>query len=126
MLGTMEVLGWQFNFVNVVAFPLVIGAGVDFGVHLVHRFRQEGTAPAALRTTGIPVLLSAVTTIVGMGGLALAQHRGAQSLGIMLVLGIGFCVCSASAVLPAAMVLWTRARDSLPPPRPKKRQGEGM
>lgn len=108
MLGTMALLGWHWNFVNVVALPLVFGAGVDFGVHLVHRFRQELDTAAALRTTGRPVILSAVTTLVGMGGLAFAQHRGAASLGWLLVLGIGFCLVAAVLVLPAAMGLWLR------------------
>lgn len=107
-VGTMALLGWHWNFVNVIALPLVLGAGVDFGVHLVHRFKQEGTASAALRTTGRPVILSAVTTLVGMGGLALAEHRGAASLGWILVVGIGSCLLSASLVLPAVMALWTR------------------
>lgn len=106
MLGTMYLAGWSYNFVNVVAFPLVIGAGVDFGVHLVHRARQEGSVIGALRTTGRPVILSAVTTIVGMGGLATAEHRGAASLGLLLVLGITFCLFAAATVLPAVMALW--------------------
>lgn len=108
MLGTMALLEWSYNFVNVVALPLVFGAGVDFGVHLVHRFRQEGSAAAALRTTGRPVILSAVTTLVGMGGLAMAHHRGAASLGWLMVIGIGYCLLSAAVVLPAAMTRWPR------------------
>jgi hopanoid biosynthesis associated RND transporter like protein HpnN len=110
MLGTMTLLGWSYNFVNVVALPLVFGAGVDFGVHLVHRFRQEGNAVSALGTTGRPVVLSAIVTLVGIGGLALAQHRGAASLGWLMVLGIAFCLMAAGLVLPAAMVWWSRHR----------------
>lgn len=110
MLGVMALLHWNWNFVNVVALPLVLGAGVDFGVHLVHRFRQEGSGVAALRTTGRPVILSAVTTLVGMGGLAMANHRGAASLGWILVVGIGSCLVSASLILPAVMALWSRRR----------------
>ncbi len=118
LLGTMVLAGWEYNFVNVVAFPLVIGAGVDFGVHLVHRARQEGSVVGALRTTGRPVILSAVTTIVGMGGLATAEHRGAASLGLLLVLGIGLCLVAAATVLPAVMSFWGgRPERGAAPPR---------
>ena len=41
-LGVMRLLGLSFNFANLVAVPLIVGVGIDNGVHIVHRVRLEG------------------------------------------------------------------------------------
>ena len=105
MWGGMSLLGFSYNFVNVIAFPLIIGIGVASGVHILHRYRQEGERDVApvVRFTGMAVFLSAATTMVGFGSLALAQHRGAASLGLVLLLGVGACLATSVLFLPALL-----------------------
>ena len=105
MWGGMSLLGFSYNFVNVIAFPLIIGIGVASGVHILHRYRQEGEADVApvVRFTGMAIFLSAATTMVGFGSLTLAHHRGAASLGLVLLLGVGACLATSVLFLPALL-----------------------
>lgn len=106
-LGAMAWLGRSFNFANLVAVPLIIGVGIDNGVHVIHRFRLEGEAgmTLVLRHTGRAILIASLTTMIGFGSLLLASHRGLSGLGLLLVLGVGSCLVSSMVVLPNLMIL---------------------
>lgn len=107
MLGFMRLLGLQFNFANLVAVPLIIGVGIDNGVHIIHRTRMEAGAgmERVLRHTGRAILIASLTTMIGFGSLALASHRGISSLGMVLLLGVGSCLITSTIVLPNVLVL---------------------
>ncbi len=113
MLGLMRVMGLDFNFANLVAVPIVLGVGIDGGVHVVHRFRLEG--PAGLETvvahTGRAVLIASLTTMVGFGSLALASHRGMASLGLLLLTGVGTSLLATLVFLPNLLLALGLARD---------------
>lgn len=112
MLGCMRLLGLSYNFANMIAVPLIIGVGIDNGVHVVHRIRRdkgEGMT-AVLRHTGRAILIAGLTTIIGFGGLALASHRGLASLGLVLLVGVGACMTSALVVLPNMLVAFKMAK----------------
>jgi predicted RND superfamily exporter protein len=105
-VGGMRLLGLQLNFANMVGVLLIIGVGIDNGVHVVHRVRLEGSEgiDVVLRHTGRAVVISSLTTMVGFGSLALADHAGLASLGKMLLLGVGACLVCSLVVLPNLMV----------------------
>ena len=97
------VLGISFNFANVIIIPLLLGMGVDSGIHMVHRVRA-GELPGGnlLRTgTARAVLLSALTTIASFGTLGFSSHLGIASLGQLLTLGIALVLFCNLMVLPA-------------------------
>jgi len=102
MMGGMRLLGIDFNFANLVAVPLIIGVGIDNGVHVIHRVRLEGERGMAvvLRHTVRAILIASLTTMIGFGSLALASHRGMASLGLVLLLGVGACLITSTVVLP--------------------------
>jgi predicted RND superfamily exporter protein len=103
-LGAMRLLGIPFNPLNVMALPVVLGAAVDAGVHIVHRFRQEkGDLFRTLAGTGRAVALCELTTIVGFVTLAFTAHRGLASFGITLTLGITFALVFSLLVLPSLL-----------------------
>lgn len=110
MWGGMSLLGMEYTYVNIIAFPLIIGIGVASGVHILHRYRQEGTGDVApvVRFTGMAVFLSAATTMVGFGSLALARHQGAANLGVLLLVGVGSCLLASTLFLPALLHLLRR------------------
>ena len=70
-----------------------------------HRQEKEQDILPVIQHTGMAIFLSAATTMVGVGSLALGQHRGAASLGILLILGVGSCLVSATLFLPALLQL---------------------
>jgi predicted RND superfamily exporter protein len=106
MMGLMRLLGLSFNFANLVAVPLIIGVGIDNGVHVIHRVRLEGVdgMGVVLRHTARAILIASLTTMIGFGSLALASHRGLASLGTVLLLGVGSCLVTSVIVLPNMLV----------------------
>jgi hopanoid biosynthesis associated RND transporter like protein HpnN len=106
MMGAMRLFGIHFNYANLVAVPLIIGVGIDNGVHVIHRVRYEGRAgmSVVLSHTGRAILIASMTTMIGFGSLALASHRGMASLGIVLLLGVGSCMITSTWVLPNLLV----------------------
>jgi len=102
----MRLLGIDFNPLNVMGLPVILGTAVDTGVHIVHRFRhEEGDLDRTLAGSGTAVLLCVLTTMVGFGALMLTSHRGLASFGIVLTLGSTFSLIFALLVLPALLKL---------------------
>ena len=103
LLVLMRTLSLPWNFANFFALPILIGIGVDSGIHLVAawRTRERATFKNAL----LAVTLSALTTTIGFGILATGAHLGVRSLGLILALGIGLCLLVSLTVLPAACAL---------------------
>lgn len=115
MGGMMQAFGMKLNLFNIVVVPSVIGIGVDAGVHLFHRYLEEGPGSLylVLRTTGLAVAVATLTTITGYSGLILATHPGLQSIGELAVIGLSTTFLSAILILPALVELAV-ARGSLP------------
>lgn len=109
-LGAMSLIGLDFNFANVVAAPLLLGIGIDDGVHMMHRYREEGPGriPAVLQSTGRAVVLTSLTTMIGFGVFELAHHQGLESLGRVMVIGVFSCLLGSLTALPTLLVLLER------------------
>lgn len=104
--AAMVLLDRPFNFANVIVLPLLLGIGVDSGVHLVHRARVGGPGKPLLESvTAQAVFWSAITTIASFGSLAFSAHRGIASLGLLLVIGLALTVLANLLVLPAIVSL---------------------
>jgi predicted RND superfamily exporter protein len=117
MLGAMSLLRFNFDAANIVTLPLIIGIGVDAGVHLVHRMRQSQADNDGVATledvavgTGGAVALASVTTTVGFASLMLAEYGAMKSLGLAMTLGIGATLLASLLLLPSLMVVLGRAR----------------
>jgi predicted RND superfamily exporter protein len=87
MLGTMSWLGLQVNFMNIFVVTMVIGIGVDYSVHLLHRWTESGGDPEALAQTAKAIAVAALTTMVGFGSLVLSHYPGLRSVGAAAILG---------------------------------------
>jgi uncharacterized protein len=107
MCGTLFLSGVKLNFYNMVALPTIIGMGIDNGVHLYHRYREEGrdSLPMVLASTGGAMFVSMLTTMVGFLGLITATHPGLNSIGRLAVTGLLTCFIAAVVVLPALLQL---------------------
>ena len=104
-LGLMGLLGMDLNFMNLVVFTMVVGVGVDYGVHILHRQSESGITPfkTGLVQVGKGVGLAALTTLVGFGSLVLSGYPGLQSMGIVALMGVGFSALIALTLLPALL-----------------------
>ena len=102
--AAMVIFGMSFNFANVIVLPMLLGMGIDNGVHLVHRHRTNPEEVDVLSTsTARAVFYSALTTVLCFGALAFAPHRGMAALGRMLTLGVAATLLCYVVVLPAVL-----------------------
>jgi predicted RND superfamily exporter protein len=103
--GFMFIFDFKVNIYNMVAFPTIIGMGIDNAVHIFHRYREAGPGSMrlVLRTTGMALLATTMTTMVGFAGLVPAHHPALYWIGIVSLLGLGSCFVSAVTLLPALL-----------------------
>jgi hopanoid biosynthesis associated RND transporter like protein HpnN len=106
-LGVMGIAGVSLNPANMIGLPLIVGVGVDNGVHVLHDYRSRSRRRAytLAATTGKGIAVSAVTTALGFGTLMVARHKGLAGLGLVLTLGVIGCMVAALVLLPAALRL---------------------
>lgn len=110
-VGVTVLTGMAFNFANVIVLPLLLGFGVDSGIHMVLRRRDQGAVDTMMgSSTPRAIVLSALTTIASFVSLSLSPHWGTASLGLLLTLAMSLIVISTVVVLPALM----RWRDMKP------------
>jgi hopanoid biosynthesis associated RND transporter like protein HpnN len=103
-IATGVVLDMPFNMSNVIVIPLVMGLGVDNGIHMLMRFRRHPSLEAVLESsTPRAIVLSGLTTLGAFGALSISSHLGIRSLGIMLTLSLVFLLASTLVVLPALL-----------------------
>jgi predicted RND superfamily exporter protein len=110
MLGGMVLLGLSMNFFNVFVTAMIIGVGVDYGVHMMHRYREEKETnrdrlEAGLTETGKAVVLAALANVVGFGSLVWSSYPGIQSIGYVAIMGSSSSALVALTVLPAYLAI---------------------
>jgi hypothetical protein len=111
MLGLLGWLNIPLNAANMIVLPLILGIGIDDGVHVVHDFLRHGKKNYRLaNSTATAIILTSATTMVGFGSLMFASHRGLRSLGQVLTIGILCCLISSIMVLPP-LLRWIGGSD---------------
>ncbi|HUY90346.1 MAG TPA: MMPL family transporter [Pirellulales bacterium] len=112
--GLMGILDIPLNPANMIALPLMLGIGVDYGVHLIHEYREQRGPYRMSPATAVAVMVDGLTTVVGFGSLMIASHRGLQSLGRVLTLGVTCCMFTSIVMLPAFLTWLSRNRQAEP------------
>jgi len=108
-IWTVGIMGWagiQFNLANSMFMPLVVGAGVEYGIIIHERWREGNALPGHLPfSTGKGVILAALSTTIGFGALMVSHHRGIFSLGFVAFEGSLCVMLAAIILLPAILTL---------------------
>lgn len=113
MCGLLGWLGIPFNPANLIALPLILGIGVDDGVHLVHEFRRQRGPFRLSGSTAVALILTSTTTMASFGSMIFARHQGLRSLGQVLTLGVLCCLGSSVVLFPALLSWMTRNREEV-------------
>jgi predicted RND superfamily exporter protein len=112
MLAGMQILGIKMNFINAFVTTMILGVGIDYGIHIIHRISQEGLDnPEGLLETGKAVVMAALTNVAGFGTVGLSSYPGLSSMGMVCVIGSITCLITALTTLPALMIV-THSRQS--------------
>lgn len=113
--AVMSAAGIAWNLMNLAAVPLLLGAGVDYGIHVQMALRRHrGDLAAMRRITGRALLLCAATTVAGFGSNAFSSHPGLASLGLVCALGIAAAYVTVVFLAPAWWTLFSPASQSAP------------
>jgi len=112
MFGMLAVLDIDLNPANLIVLPLVLGIGVDDGVHVVHDFRMQTRRYRMSSSTINAIVLTSLTSMIGFGSMMVAAHRGLYSVGLVLVIGIGSCLFVSLVPLPAILTLVARRQPT--------------
>lgn len=106
---TLKLLDVQLNLLNVLAFPLILGTGVDYGTHLLLTLRHGEKWREHLSLVFRPILFGALTTIAGFAALIPASNPALSGLGLVCALGVAWTLISALFfILPATAALASR------------------
>jgi predicted exporter/lauroyl/myristoyl acyltransferase len=90
LLAAMKIFGWQWNLLNLMALPLILGTGVDYSIFMQLTLRRcHGDLQMAHRSVGRALLLCGGTAMAGFGSLGLSSNAGMSSLGRVCAVGIG-------------------------------------
>ena len=99
ILGFMSLFDLRFNIVNIIISTFIFGLGDDYSIFMMDGLLMEykdGTRN--LSSYKVAILLSAITTLLGMGVLIFAQHPALRSIAVISVVGI-LCVLFISYTL---------------------------
>jgi len=105
MLGLMGLVGIDLNPANLIGIPLILGIAVDYGVHIMHDALERPGPYRISASTANSVLVDALTTVLGFGALMVASHKGLESLGRVLTLGVTTCTLTSLVLLPAVLTI---------------------
>jgi len=110
LLGVMGLAGTDLNFANTIVASLIVGIGVDAGVHAIHRWRRQPTdRPAGLAGgSGRAITLTTMTSAAGFAAMLIAEHRGIRSLGFVMTVGLVMVWAATLLVLPPVLRLRSR------------------
>ncbi|MGH1490947.1 MAG: MMPL family transporter [Acidimicrobiales bacterium] len=114
LLGSTYVLDSVSVFAINVVSMLGLGLGIDYGLLLVSRFREErghgSTVPDAVETTvataGVTVMFSALTVAVAMSGMFVFQDPLMTSFGVGGLSAVLFSMVAALTLLPALLSIF--------------------
>ena len=114
--GSMRLAGLSFDAFTATVLALTVGLGVDYSVHVVHRFVDEYDSTGdvfqsltrTLQGAGGALTGSMLTTVFGIGALYLAVFPAIGSFGLLTALSVFYAYLSSILVLPSVLVLWTK------------------
>jgi predicted RND superfamily exporter protein len=100
----MALIGLRLNFFNIFVLTMIVGIGVDYGIHLLHRWYESAGDPAAVTETAKAIAVAAMTTMVGFGSLVLSHYPGLRSVGGAAILGALSTAILSITLLPALLL----------------------
>jgi len=104
-LGVMALLNIELNYINMLMIPILLGIGVDSGIHMVSRAIEGHSLDEILNETGLAIFGSILTSGLGIGALLLTNHSGLNSLAHVAIIGLSINLLVSIILLPALLNL---------------------
>jgi uncharacterized protein len=102
-MASTVLTGTPINFANIIALPLLLGMGVDNGIHMVEKLHHSISEDQNIyqSSTARAMFYGALTTVSSFAGLAFSPHQGIASMGLIITIGIFWIMVCTFIILPA-------------------------
>ncbi|HEX4425977.1 MAG TPA: MMPL family transporter [Terriglobales bacterium] len=113
--GLLLLLHYHFSFTSLTAIPLIIGIGIDNGIHLVRRYQESGRNEILViaKASGAALIQSNLTTMVGFGALMTSSFSPLVEMGLVTSLGVALALVGGLLLIPAVILLEERRRPAI-------------
>ena len=110
--GLLLLVKHRFSFMSITAVPLIIGIGIDNGIHLVRRYleNKNNEILVVAKATGAALIQSNLTTIIGFGALMTSSFAPLVEMGLVTSLGVALALVGGLLLIPAVILLEERRR----------------
>ena len=106
--GALAIAGVELDLFAVFAVVTFVGIGVDYGIHLVHRFQARGDAERATSELAPVILVAGAITMAGYGTLVWSSYPPLRSIGIVSAVSVVTLAAASVLVLPALLLTGRR------------------
>lgn len=115
-MASAVITGTPINFANIIALPLLLGLGVDNGIHMVEKLHHSLSEEQNIyqSSTARAMFYGALTTASSFAGLAFSPHQGIASMGLIITIGIFWIMTCTFVILPALSKLVLKPSNSTP------------
>lgn len=117
MVSTLSIIvltGIKINFVNIPAFPVIMGLGIDYTIHIYYRLLENNMdITKVMSSTGKAVLLTTLTTLMAFGTVSFSIHPGIAYLGRVIFIGISMAFISSIFVIPLLVKVFGKSKEHI-------------
>lgn len=99
-LGIMGLFQLEFNIFNIIISTFIFGLGIDYSIFITNGLLHQTKSKTDLSTHKMSVILSVITTVLGVGVLIFAKHPALHSLAVISIIGIGSAMLIAFTIQP--------------------------
>jgi len=110
--GVLGLLGMSISSTMSGGISMIMGIGIDFGIQVVNRFKQERkkhkiekAMKITLSKVFVPMLITTLAALIGFRAMSLGQLTLLADLGNMMSFGVLFCFIAAVTVIPSILVI---------------------
>jgi uncharacterized protein len=110
--GLLLLVRHHFSFISITEIPLIIGIGIDNGIHLVRRYQENehNEILAIAKASGAALIQSNLTTMVGFGALMTSSFAPLVEMGLVTSLGVALALAGGLLLIPAVILIGERRR----------------
>jgi predicted RND superfamily exporter protein len=99
-LGVTGFLGYELNFLTLSVTPILLGIGIDYGIHIMERYRKERSISMVLKETGSGLTATSLTTAFAFLSFSFSESPAVREFGIVASIGLGICLLASLHLLP--------------------------
>jgi predicted RND superfamily exporter protein len=102
--GLLALAGLELDLFATFAVVTFVGIGVDYGIHLVHRYQERGNAQQATAELAPVILVAGAITMLGYATLVWSSYPPLRSIGVVSTVSVVALAGASVLVLPALLL----------------------